>query len=442
LPGSALSEKARHRFEREVALISGLRHPYVVRLRDSGIASGQYFFAMEYVRGMPLDRYVKSKGLALDQIVELFAKVCDAVAYAHQNGVIHRDLKPANILVDDRGDPRVLDFGLAKVAAGSRSGPNAVSLPSMTGEVKGTLFYMSPEQASGSAQPEDTRTDVYTLGVILYYLATDQFPYDVSGSTTSVLRNIESVEPRRPRQLISKFDSDIETIILKCLAKEPSQRYHSAADLRDEIQRWSNGDALMAKSQSFTYYLAKKIRRHRLVSAVVGLLLLIFVSNFFVSSHFYGQSRDLEGKLHEKVVEFEQFKIQKLALFHQSLFVMFLEHWHSIPSEDAAEAVHRLPPESRESLAAEFLCDPRPLEEKTAEYQAELSKPSPAFWQFVLSEYYRKNGDSNMAIKTCVQCVSPGQNVSEADQWFVNRARGRLEQIETSTRNDRPEGKE
>ena len=162
LEGPFAGSESKKRFEREIALVGSLRHPNIVPIFDSGVAQGRFFYAMEYIRGEPLSRYVQSRKLSVDDTLKLFKKVCDAVDYAHQKGVIHRDLKPSNILVDNRGDPYVLDFGLAKVGGAEVEGDAASMLVSVTGQVMGTLAYMSPEQASGRPDEVDMRSDVYS----------------------------------------------------------------------------------------------------------------------------------------------------------------------------------------------------------------------------------------------------------------------------------------
>ncbi|HUN80982.1 MAG TPA: serine/threonine-protein kinase, partial [Phycisphaerae bacterium] len=170
LDGPLSSERQRRRFTREVEIISRLSHPNIVPLLDSGSAHGRQFFAMEYIDGLPIDDYFLLNRGSLDGLVNVFEKVCRAVASAHQAGVIHRDLKPGNILVDGKGEPHILDFGLAK-EFGDETGDEPRSLLSYTGQILGTLPYLSPEQAAAERQI-DVRSDIYSLGVILYELVT------------------------------------------------------------------------------------------------------------------------------------------------------------------------------------------------------------------------------------------------------------------------------
>jgi len=422
-PGSLASAKARRRFEREVDLISGLKHPYIVSIRDSGIAEGQYYFAMEYLQGLPLDQYISFEGLSFRETLELFAKICDATTHAHQHGVIHRDLKPSNILIDGRGDPHILDFGLAK-AAGSLS--DTISMVSITGEIKGTLVYMSPEQASGQTDLIDTRTDVYSLGVILYEILTGQFPYDISGTTAQILRNIECTEPLSPRRIVSKFNSEVEAIILKCLAKNPSHRYHSAADLQDDIQHWLNGEPLIVKSHSSFYIMRKLMCRHKYASIVIGLLLVIFVSNFFISLFYYRQSRQSERILQQNLEQSEQLSKKHLLLANRAIFTLFLDLWRDDEIDRAKASTFSFSEKSKEKIAAEFLLDDRPLNIKKEDFQGKICADSQALWLFVLAEYYDKNDDPTMAKEAYSQCVKMGKNSPESDHWFINRANEKL----------------
>lgn len=266
------SQKAQARFEREVELTARLDHPNIARIYDSGLHHGIYYYAMELVDGMPLDRYVKDKGLSKNQILALMQKVCQAVLYAHLRAVIHRDLKPSNIIVTEDGQPHVLDFGLAKALLDEGE---TLSL-SIEGQIAGTPAYMSPEQAAGRHEQTDTRTDVFSLGVILYELLTGQSPHDRSGSMIDLLHQITEGKVRRPREIEKSIDSELEAILLKALALNPEDRYASAGALAKDITSYLDEEPLDARVPTTLYFLHKKARKYRLhVAAILTILVLV-----------------------------------------------------------------------------------------------------------------------------------------------------------------------
>ncbi|GAF71913.1 unnamed protein product, partial [marine sediment metagenome] len=218
------------------------------------------------------------------------------VVYAHQHGVMHRDLKPGNILVDADGEPHILDFGLAKLTDTSEQVAQETVMTSIPGKIIGTLAFMSPEQASGQPSAIDVRTDVYSLGMILYRVLTDNFPYDVNGSMLTILRNIQEIEPIRPSKLVRRFNTEVEAILLKALAKEPSYRYQSSAELQHDVEYWLKGLPIAARSDSSIYLLRKLLNRHRYTSTVVGLLLLIVLGFSYASFDLYVTAKKTEGK--------------------------------------------------------------------------------------------------------------------------------------------------
>src|ERR1041385_1094624 len=168
------------RFEREVDILSRLDHPHIVAIHDRGLIDGHAYYVMDYIAGKPLDAYVAGGELEIDAVLTLFAKVCEAVNVAHMRGVIHRDLKPGNIRVNDEGEPRILDFGLAKIEQ-EVAGASSARQMTLTGQFVGSLPWASPEQAEGQSELLDIRSDVYSLGVVLYQLLTGRFPYPVTG---------------------------------------------------------------------------------------------------------------------------------------------------------------------------------------------------------------------------------------------------------------------
>ncbi len=313
--GVHASRATRKRFEREIELVAGLKHPGIIRVFDSGLSiAGHQYYVMDYVHGLPLNHYVWHEQLTLEKALELFATVCEAVNYAHQHGVIHRDLKPSNILVDGQGTPHVLDFGLAKPLL-----EQAGTWASMSGEVVGTLPYMSPEQARGGREPIDIRSDVYSLGVVLYQVVTGQYPYPVAGPVAEVLNHIIESQPMSPgrawprdtggireserpraRRTGNLVDEDLETIILRALAKDPGRRYPNVAALLQDVRHYLSSQPIEARRDAGLHVLRRSLARYRaavavtLASAVVVGALAIVVYFMYLNQTFAYQRADAE----------------------------------------------------------------------------------------------------------------------------------------------------
>ena len=267
-PDFATSSMLR-RFEFESQVLAKLQHPGIAHVYAAGtfdLSDGaQPWFAMELIEGRPLGEYVAQERSPTRRRLELLALICDAVQHAHQRSVIHRDLKPANILVDGSGQPKVLDFGVARAIDADVQ----LSLHTSVGELVGTLSYMSPEQLSSSQGADvDVRCDVYALGVIGYELVSGTLPHvRRSGSVTDMIRAIEQETPQRLGRINPALRGDVETIFAKALEKDPDRRYQSASDLAADIRRWLNHEPVLARPATVGYRLRKFIRRNR---ALVG----------------------------------------------------------------------------------------------------------------------------------------------------------------------------
>jgi eukaryotic-like serine/threonine-protein kinase len=263
----------RERFRQERQILAGLQHPLIARLLDGGVtAEGDLYLAMEYVDGIPIHRFCEQKRLSLPQRLALFAAVCDAVQFAHQNLVVHRDLKPDNILVARDGTPRLLDFGTAKLLSPSLAG--AGSDLTRHGYQSFTPQYASPEQVLGN--PITTASDTYSLGVLLYLLIAGTLPYELKEFTTAeMVRVICQEPPRKPATLIGsnrRLDADLEAIVMKALRKEPQERYLTAQQLVADLRAYLDGQPVTARQGTLRYRTSKFVRRNRLALSAAGLL--------------------------------------------------------------------------------------------------------------------------------------------------------------------------
>ncbi|MFQ5422482.1 MAG: tetratricopeptide repeat protein [Phycisphaerae bacterium] len=276
----------RARFNREAQILGQLKHPNIVTIHDTGVAAGCHYFVMDYISGRSLHKYIAQRTertraspvFPVRETLKLLVKVCDAVNAAHVRGIVHRDLKPSNIHIDADREPYILDFGVAKTTEFGLSPGHALQPMTVTGQFIGSLPWASPEQAEGAPAKIDIRTDVYSIGIILYQMLTGRSPYKVTGNMGEVLEHIMWSEPVRPSVLCRRIDNELETIVLKCLAKQRERRYQSAGELACDMRRYLADEPIAAKRDNGWYVLRKQIRKNKLpVTVAVSFVLVVTV---------------------------------------------------------------------------------------------------------------------------------------------------------------------
>ena len=278
-PGG-VSEQSLRRFRFEAQVLGTLQHPGIAQIYEAGTFEDEYgerpYYAMEFIAGAKsLTDYAESNDLSLSDRLAIFEKVCDAVHHGHQKGIIHRDLKPDNILVDGSGNPKIIDFGVARTTDADVA---VKTMQTTYGQILGTLQYMSPEQVDGDPSNLDTRSDVYALGIILYELLCDQLPYDVKKKALhEAIRVIQEDPPDRPSTITRVIRGDIETITLKAIEKQRDRRYDSAASFGRDIQRYLDSEPIDARRASMGYQLKMFSKRHR-VTVGAGVMVVLAIS--------------------------------------------------------------------------------------------------------------------------------------------------------------------
>jgi eukaryotic-like serine/threonine-protein kinase len=287
--GAFVDENQIKMFQREAQTLARLKHPAIAAIYEMGRTNqGQHFFAMELVRGETLSAWLQHGSPELRLRLGLFRKICDAVAYAHQRGVIHRDLKPSNIVVLKEStsastasglgipDVKILDFGLARITDADVAASTFIT---DMGTVRGTLPYMSPEQIRGNPDEIDLRTDVYSLGVLLYEMLTGKLPHDLSKARFAEAAHIICDEPPAPLTKTwsgtKRLDADVATIAYKALEKEPARRYQSAAALAEDIGRYLADQPIQARPPSAIYQFRKLIARHKVAFGFIAALFVM-----------------------------------------------------------------------------------------------------------------------------------------------------------------------
>lgn len=298
MSGNSRDPSGRARFEREAQILAQLRHPNIVTIHESGGAASALYYVMDFIPGQPLDEYMRARAPTSREIAALFLKICEAVNVAHLRGVIHRDLKPSNIRVDPAGEPHVLDFGLAKISsqfsdsafASGDSSSDWTLLSGQrtdTGEFLGSVPWASPEQVAARPDEMDVRTDVYSLGVMLYQFLTGYMPYPMNGPARAVLENICSFEPKNPAEIAKGVGDDLAQIVLKCLRKRREDRYQTAGDLARELRRYLAGEPIEAKRDHTWYMLRKRLRQYRTLALASAVLVLLVTCSLVALAAYY-----------------------------------------------------------------------------------------------------------------------------------------------------------
>src|SRR5688572_14297509 len=295
---SVLSHGTLRRFEQEAEVLARLHHPGIAQIYQVGTyvtPQGELpYIAMEHVEGERLDRYLAHHPLPLRERLELAARIADATEHAHQKSVIHRDLKPGNILVTAGGQPKILDFGVARL---SDDDTRTTTLRTDVGALLGTLTYMSPEQASGDPKAIDRRADVYSLGVLLYEILTGKLPYYIDRSALpEAVRVIREEEPTKISTHDRSLRGDVETIVRKALEKDPARRYPTAQALADDIRRHLADEPIQARPPSAWYQLSKFARRNQILVGGIASVLVSLAVGAGVATHRYLREREASAR--------------------------------------------------------------------------------------------------------------------------------------------------
>ena len=327
------------RFEQERQALAMMDHPNIARVLDGGMTpSGQPFFVMELVNGLALTKFCDEAKLTPRERLELYLPICHAVQHAHQKSIIHRDLKPANILVtliDGRPVPKVIDFGVAKATAGKLTDE---SLSTQFGAVVGTLEYMSPEQAGFSGTDIDTRTDIYSLGAILYELLTGLRPIDAGrlkkAAIVEMIRMIQEDEPPKPstrlstdeslpsmaalrqtepRKLMALLRGELDWVVMKCIEKQRDRRYDTANGLAHDIQRYLSDEPVEARPPSTAYRMSKFLKRHKGPAIAASLVLFALLAGILGTTWglFEARRQEKEAKRQEQIARDETSEKEK-----------------------------------------------------------------------------------------------------------------------------------
>lgn len=278
----ALTAESQEKFFREARAAAQLRHPRIVSVYEVGRDGDSIYIVSAMVRGVTLGDWLTGQRLTIREAAELCAKMAEALHHAHEHGVVHRDLKPANIMIDEEGEPNLMDFGLARRDVGEVT-------VTVEGQVMGTPAYMSPEQAQGEAHQADRRSDIYSLGVILFQLLTGELPF--RGNARMILHQVIHDDPPSPRKFNVNVPKDLETVTLKCLEKSPDRRYLTALALAEELRRFQTGKSINARPIGRVEQGLRWVKRNKSISALTSAVVLSLLAGTIISTYFAIQAR-------------------------------------------------------------------------------------------------------------------------------------------------------
>ncbi len=319
------SDAVLQRFRHERQILAGLEHPNIARLLDGGTsAEGLPYFVMEYVDGLPIDEYCRTRRLPIEARLQLFRQVCAAVAYAHQHLVVHRDIKPSNILVTTEGVPKLLDFGIARLVEASEDTPSAATL---FGSQAMTPQYASPEQLRGARVT--TVSDVYALGVLLYELLSGERPYDGTGKTADEIREIVSrADISKPSAVAARHSDeaaaarlrgDLDAIVLTAMRHDPAERYGSVALLAEDVRRHMEARPVSARGDSWSYRASRFVRRRKLGVAAAAAILLSLVGGVIATSWQARVARAERARAERRFADVRRLSTSFLFEFHDAI---------------------------------------------------------------------------------------------------------------------------
>lgn len=315
------NEHLDERFRYERRILARLDHPGIARLFDGGVTpNGAQYLVMEFVEGEPIDAWCDTHGLDERERVRLLLKVCAAVGYAHRNLVIHRDLKPRNVVVSSDGQPKLLDFGIAKLLSEDTQGTKELT---RTDAYLLTPEYASPEQIQGTAVT--TAADIYSFGVMLYHLLTGHRPHDLTGlPVLDAMRKVVETEPQPPsaraepgRRHVLK--GDLDNIILKCLSKDPQDRYASARAVAEDLEAWLRGDVVSATAPTWQYRFRKWVSRNKMEAAVIAALAISIIGGSLATAWQARQAHIARQKAESRFREVQTFSRSLLFEVHEAI---------------------------------------------------------------------------------------------------------------------------